>query len=156
MAQGFGITPGEGAVDDCRTRHSAQCGDRRQCGFRDARQLALDKLAFDLEPDEHEKNRHQPVIDPQQQRLGNDEAADLDRQRQLQQLFVDCGERRVREQQRPHGGGAKNDAAGRLELEEPLEGTQCLIQIASRIRSDLAHPQSCKRIVFPWAFSPRT
>ena len=44
---------------------------------RSARQLALDDLALDLEADEEEEDRHQAVVDPEQQRLVESEGADL-------------------------------------------------------------------------------
>ena len=43
--------------------------------LRRLRQLALDDLALDLEADQQEEHRHQPVVDPQQQRLGEAEPA---------------------------------------------------------------------------------
>jgi hypothetical protein len=106
------IAPVAGKVDERRADHSAHCRDHRQRGIRQARQPALDDRALDLEPDEHGEDRHQPVVDPQQQRLGDDETTDLDRNREIQELCIEGLERRVRQGESDRSGGAQNDAAG--------------------------------------------
>jgi hypothetical protein len=90
----------------------AYCRDNRQRGIRQARQLALDDRALDLEPDEHKEDRHQPVVNPEQQRFCNGETTDPNRQREIQKLRIECLERRVRQDERHRGGRTKNDAAG--------------------------------------------
>ena len=47
-----------------RQHHAADRGDRRQRGGAPVAQLADDQLALDLEPDDEEEHRHQPVVDP--------------------------------------------------------------------------------------------
>ena len=103
-------------------RPFAYCRDNRQRGIRQARQLALDDRALDLEPDEHKEDRHQPVVNLEQQRFCNGETTDLNRQREIQKLRIECLERRVRQDERDRGGRTKDDAAGRLQLEELRRG----------------------------------
>jgi hypothetical protein len=54
------------------------------------RSTARPRAPLDLEPDKHEEDRHQPVVNPKQQRLGNGETNDLDRHREIQELRVEC------------------------------------------------------------------
>jgi hypothetical protein len=49
------------------------------------RQLAGEQLALDLEADDEEEHRHQPVVDPQQQRFEYFECANADRDRRVGQ-----------------------------------------------------------------------
>ena len=140
------IAPVAGEIDECRAGHSTQCPDHRQRGIGHARQLARYDRALDLEPDEHEEDRHQPVVNPQQHRLGNGETTDLDRDREIQELRVERLERRVRQGERNCGGRAKDNAAGRLQLEELLNGGQGCKGRAftlrwGRVKSDLITPE---------------
>jgi hypothetical protein len=60
-------------VRPCRPRR-----DRRQHELLAREERFPQHLALDLEPDEKEEDRHQPVIDPQQRRLAETVAADRD------------------------------------------------------------------------------
>src|SRR5262249_9189949 len=76
-AHGFRIAEIEGGVDERRRVHAAERGDAWQGRAIEARQLAGQHLALDLEADQEEEDRHQPVVDPQEQRLGELQRADL-------------------------------------------------------------------------------
>ena len=97
--------------------------DHRQCDIRHARQLTLDDCALDLEPDEHEEDRHQPVVNPQQQRLGDRETTDLDRDREIQEQRINVSSGEFAKTRAIAAGRAKDDA-GRLQLEELLKRGQ--------------------------------
>lgn len=101
--------------------------DHRQCDIRHARQLTLDDCALDLEPDEHEEDRGQPVVNPQQQRLGDGKTTDLDRDREIQELryiMSRAASSPRRERSRPAAQRTTPADAGRLQLEELLKRGQ--------------------------------
>ncbi len=56
-------------IDQRRHQHAPDGGDGRKRRLAPARQLPLDHLALDLAADDQEEQRHQPVVDPEQQRL---------------------------------------------------------------------------------------
>ena len=66
-AQRHRIAPVEGDVEGGRHGHAADGAGDRQRHLRELRQRALDDLALDLQPDQQEEERHQPVVDPQHQ-----------------------------------------------------------------------------------------
>jgi hypothetical protein len=84
-------------IDQSRDDHAADGGRAGQDRPLSIRQLALDNLAFDFEPDQKKKDRHQPVVDPQQQRLFDAEIADPQRGVHAQQQVVNPSKRRVGE-----------------------------------------------------------
>ena len=51
-------------VDERGHRHPTERGDHRQRRLARFRELALDELALDLEPDDEEEHRHQTVVHP--------------------------------------------------------------------------------------------
>jgi hypothetical protein len=55
-------------------------------------ELALSNLALQLEADQQEEDRHQTIVDPQEQRLGNLERAHLNGNRCVEQSRVEMGE----------------------------------------------------------------
>ena len=59
-----GIAGVDRDIDQRRNHHAAGGGDARQDAARPGRQLAVQHLALDLEADQQEEHRHQPVIDP--------------------------------------------------------------------------------------------
>ena len=81
----------------------------------------LPGFRVDLHRHEREENRHQPVVNPHQQRLRDDQPADLDRQRNIEQARVKRPERRICAQQGNHGGDAKGNPAGCFQLHELLQ-----------------------------------
>ncbi len=112
------IVPVQRGVDRRGHDHATECGDSRQCHLAALREFARDHLALDLEPDQQEEDRHQQVVDPDQQRLVELERADLQLDRRLQQGLVVLGERRVRGDHGEHARDHEQDAARGLELEE--------------------------------------
>ena len=59
------VTAGvDGEVDQRRDDHPADGGDRRHRRLPAVAQLAVDQLALDLQADDEEEDRHQPVVDP--------------------------------------------------------------------------------------------
>ena len=69
----------ERGVDRGRHEHPADRGDRRQRGASRLAQLALDQFALDLQPDDEEEHRHQPVVDPLPEIEIEDVPAEVDR-----------------------------------------------------------------------------
>ena len=55
-------------VDERRHHHAADRGNHRQRGLARVPELAFDELAFDLEADDEEEHRHEPVVHPLPQR----------------------------------------------------------------------------------------
>ena len=84
-------------------------------------EVSFPDLALDLHRHEREENRHQPVVNPHQQRLRDDQPADLDRQRNIEQARVKRPERRICAQQGNQGGDAKGNPAGCFQLHELLQ-----------------------------------
>ena len=87
-----------------------------------AAQLAGDQLAFDLQPDHEEEQRHQPVVDPVAQVHGQAPAADLDGQLGVPQRLVGALPGRIRPYQGNGGGGQQDQAAGDLGVQELPQG----------------------------------
>src|SRR3546814_7560477 len=77
-----------------------------------------DLLSLDLQRDEQEEQRHQAVVDPQQQWLVDLERPEAQLHRHLAERLVEVVHRRVRADQRDHGGDDQQDAAGCLQPEE--------------------------------------
>ena len=95
-SQGPHIAPYTRDIEQHRTHHATgSLAIGRQRGTRQGGQRSREDLALDLEPDDHEEDRHQSVVHPEQQRLGNGEVADLDCERNFQQMRVECAERAV-------------------------------------------------------------
>jgi hypothetical protein len=74
--RGERIAPVEPKVDRGGQRHPARRRERGEHPLRGTGELACLHLAREFQPDEEEEHRHQPVVDPQEQRLGDVEAAD--------------------------------------------------------------------------------
>ena len=55
-------------VDQRRDEHAAECRERRQRRRPSVAELTVDELAFDLQADDEEEQRHQPAVDPLVQR----------------------------------------------------------------------------------------
>jgi hypothetical protein len=78
-------------------------GSQRRCGDGSAVAVLADgHLACDLQSDEQEEQRHQQVVHPVPQRLGQSGVAQLQGQRRLPEALVAAGPRAVRPEQREH------------------------------------------------------
>jgi len=108
-------------VDQCRYHHAAHGGGGRQDHLGGLGQVAVDHLALDLQADEQEEQRHQAVVDPQQQRFGNLQRADLDSDGHVEQAAVQVGQRRIVDDQGQDGCSDQQQATGGFELEEAGE-----------------------------------
>ena len=78
----------EGQVDQRGNHRPAQGGGDGQRRAAHGGQLAHEHLALDLQPDDQEEDRHEPVVDPMRQVLGQREVADADSQFRMPQRRV--------------------------------------------------------------------
>nr|GFD01608.1 hypothetical protein [Tanacetum cinerariifolium] len=78
-------------------------------------------FALDLQADEQEEQSHQAVIDPEKQRFGDFQCADLCHHGHFQQAVVQPGQRRVIDDQGKGGSGDQQQTASRLKLEKTFE-----------------------------------
>jgi hypothetical protein len=92
--------------------------------FRGVPQLPGQDLALDLEADDEEEQGHEPVVDPQQERLRNLERPRADGEVRPPQVGVERGERAVGPDECHDSGPHEEDAAGGIRVEELLEGTE--------------------------------
>ena len=116
------VVPVERGVDRRGNHHAAERGDRRQRHLAAVGELACDDFALDLEPHQQEEDRHQQVVDPDQQGLVELERADLQLDRGLQERLVQVEERGVRRDHGEHAGDHEQDAARGFELQEFAQG----------------------------------
>ena len=117
----FGSTGVEGEIDHCGHDHATEGGHRRQGGLAAVAQLADRPLAFDLQADDEEEDRHQPVVDDVVEVLGEMERPDGDVDRRRPQRLVTGAPRRVRPHQRHHRGRRQEYSTGRLDTQEPVQ-----------------------------------
>ena len=105
--------------DERRHRHPRDRGDERQPPPVGAGQPATDELPLDLQPDEQEEQRHQPVVDPQVDghwpQSGRERRADLC----VQQRLIAVRRRRpVGGDHRQRGRGDQHDPTRRLSVQK--------------------------------------
>ncbi len=112
--QCFRALPVDGEKDQRRREHAAERGNAGQRAPRPTIEFTGENLALDLEPDQQEEQRHQPVIDPMQ----DAEAADFD----MQEFAVVAGKRRIGHNQPERGARHEHEAARSLGLGKALEG----------------------------------
>ena len=105
-------------VDERRHRHAADGRHRGQGGLAEGRQLSPQQLALDLEADQEEEDRHQAVVDPQQQRLVDRQRADAHAHGRVEKYLVEVRQRRVVEDERGDCRRHQHDAGRSLVLEE--------------------------------------
>ncbi len=109
-------------VDQGRDEHAAQRRGQRECGAPKLAQLPAVDLATDLEPDDEEEDRHQPVVDPEMEVALEGEGTDLEAEGRVPQRRVGVLPGRVRPDQRDGGGQQQDDPAGGLDAQEALDG----------------------------------
>ena len=98
------IAPVEPDIDRRRHQHAAKGADRGQHDLRYRRQFAFQHLALDFQADEKKENRHQAIVDPQQQRFANFQSPDLHRDGGIQQTAIKRCQRRIGDQHRHQRG----------------------------------------------------
>ncbi|MNI55420.1 hypothetical protein D3C73_1103710 [compost metagenome] len=103
--QGRWVVTVEEPVDQRRHHHAANGGRAGQDDLRRFGQLPVEDLALDLQPDQQEEQRHEPVVDPQQQRLGDFQRADLGDHGGFQQAVVEPRQWGVVDDQREDSRG---------------------------------------------------
>ena len=139
----------DGEEDRRREHDAADRGDRRQRRGASLAQLAGDELALDLEADDEEEQRHQPVVDPMPQVLGKRGAADPDGRLVVPEADVGVTGGAVG----PHDGddrrGDERDATGGLLAQELRERVEHLSRLGLRRAGDVGgarlHPRSLGR-----------
>src|SRR5690606_19545444 len=75
--------------------HAAHGGYAGERNLIDARKLAVEDLAFYFEADQQKEYRHQPVVYPQEERLGYFERPEPDLERRIYEEVVEPRERGV-------------------------------------------------------------
>ena len=113
----------EGRVDQRRDCHPPDRRDKGEHDFAPVREGPLQHLPLDLEPDHEEKEGHQAVVDPEQQRLGDGELADTHRNRQVHHLLVIAPQPRIGHQ---HGQDRRHHQQNTHRGFPFQKGDQCL------------------------------
>ena len=115
------ISPVEERIECCRHEHSTGGGKRGEGRGRAARQVPLEHLPLELEPDQQEEDGHQAVVDPEEERLGEAGGPDPDLHLEFEKRRVKPLERGIRNDQAEHGRDHEDDPAGSLQTEELRE-----------------------------------
>jgi len=119
------LPPLQGEIDRRRHHHPAEGRKRWQQRLAPVAKLAVNQLALDLEADDKEEDRHQPVVDNQVADIaGQGEAADRQRHRDLPEPGEPGGRRGVGEHQGRGRTGQQHHAAGGLDVQKPPERRQ--------------------------------
>jgi len=113
-AQRRRIVPVDERVDRGRHGDAPDGADERQRHLPAVAEFAGHDLAFQLESDEEEKDRHEAVVDPEEERLGDREAPQADLRLEGQELLVGRGESRVRDDQGEAHRSHEEEAGQRL------------------------------------------
>ncbi len=103
-------TPALIARDHRGNDHAASSGNARQNTAWPRCELPVQELAFDLETNKQEEERHQRVIDP----MKHAETSDV----RVERSKVGFAQRRVRDRKRGYSGGHQHDPAGGLAVQE--------------------------------------
>ena len=115
------ISPVEERIERGRHEHSTGGGKRGEGRGRAARQVPLEHLPLELEPDQQEEDGHQAVVDPEEERLGEAGGPDPDLHLEFEERRVKPLERGIRDDQAEHGRDHEDDPAGSLQTEELRE-----------------------------------
>lgn len=113
-----GIPAIQKPVDHGGCRHAP---DRGQGGERELgpiRELAFHHLALDLQADEKEEHGHQPVVDPQDERLAEHERPDADLDRRAEKGLIQALCPGVGQDERDRRRDHQQDAARGFEAQE--------------------------------------
>ena len=142
-AQRRRIAPVEGDVEGGRHRHAADGAGDRQRHLRGLRQRALHDLALDLEPDQQEEERHQPVVDPQHQRLAEIDELPGEAEPGVEQALDRAGEWRIGQDQRQQRRPQERQRRRRLAVDELLQSIRPHAIPRTAKRPGLATRASC-------------
>ncbi len=112
------VLPVDPDVDRRRHEHAADRAERRQAGLTQIAQITVDELALELQADQQEEHRHEPVVDPQEQRLVDPELTDPHLHGQRDQRAVEGARGRVGDEQRQRRRSDQQDSARRLVAQE--------------------------------------
>ncbi len=108
-------------VDRRRHDHATECGEGRQCRSAPIAEFAVDELTFDLESDDEEEQRHEPIVDPRVEReVEVDQVADAQRNLGVEELAISTRPGRVGPDQCDDRTDEHDDAASSLDRGEPL------------------------------------
>src|SRR5205814_408695 len=122
----FGIVPVDAAIDESGSHHPAQGRDSGQHHLIARGEIAFKDLALDLKPDKKEEDRHQSVIDPQEQRLGEDMVSDADGDGGGKEIVIDGSQAADVDGDESSRRGERQDQSGRRlmidEGDEALSG----------------------------------
>ena len=103
-------TPVEGQVDQRRCHHAAQGTQDRKGELPGIGQFPSQDLVFDLQPHDEEEDRHQAILDPLQDGLGDFDVPRLEGEGMLDQAEIACRPGRVGENDRQGGSQGQDDA----------------------------------------------
>ncbi|MCY1180271.1 hypothetical protein D9M73_207030 [compost metagenome] len=104
-------------------------------------------LPADFHADHQEEHRHQDVVDPEVQRVRDNQIADPEGQRQMPEMRVAAGVGGIGPDQRGGSRNQQDDAADGFDVKESFEGGNCLVGDTLRNRHplgrrDLVHGRS--------------
>src|SRR5690606_22756826 len=108
-----------------------------QAGLAQAGQRTLMNLAPDFHANHQEEHRHQRVVDPEVQRLGEADVANAEGNRRMPERAIMRCKGRVSPEQGDGGGDQQHDAAGSLDMGETFEGSQSALGKELRARQIL-------------------
>jgi hypothetical protein len=120
-AQRHRVAPVEGDVEGGRHGHAADGAGDRQRHLRGLRQRTLHDLALDLQANQQEEERHQAVVDPQQQRLVEIDELPGEAKPDVEQALDRAGERRIGEHQRQQRRHQERQRRGGFAVDEILQ-----------------------------------
>ncbi len=117
-----GIATIQKPVDHRGRRHAPDGGQRRERELGPIRELAFHHLALDLQADEKEEHGHEPIVDPQDERLAEHERPDADLDRCAEKGLVQALCAGVGQNERDRRRDHQQDASRRF---KPQEFTKC-------------------------------
>ncbi|OIQ67668.1 hypothetical protein GALL_507500 [mine drainage metagenome] len=119
--RGVRVAAVERRVDQRGHRHAPKRGHTGKHHIARVLELALQHLSLQFQPDQEEEHRHQPVVDPKDQRFRQPLAINQHGDFDVEQVFIGGGKRRVCHDHRQRRRDQQQDAACRLVLEKAVE-----------------------------------
>jgi hypothetical protein len=118
----------EQSEDERRNRHAANGSIDWQRRLPPRRELPLQQLLLDLQPDKEEEDRHQAVVDPEHQRLGQRQVPVADDEVGEEELLIACAPRAVCPQERDERAQQQQEPRHRRVLQALLQGFPKVVQ----------------------------